>query len=150
MWTPDVQSTFDSLRNSILEDPCLCCFDPAKLTVLCTEFSSKGFGYVVCQPDDDNFSLELILQFMSGNGFHFLTMTDGGVLHPVAFGSQRARGNKKYLHLYLGKAFCGNYAMNKLCHLCWGRSFVWVTDCYSVKFILSYDGANQAILRLQM
>jgi hypothetical protein len=25
-----------------------------------------------------------------------------------------------------------------------------VTDCYAVKFILSYDGANQAILCLQM
>jgi hypothetical protein len=27
---------------------------------------------------------------------------------------------------------------------------VWVTDCYSIKFLLSYDGANQEILRLQM
>jgi hypothetical protein len=26
----------------------------------------------------------------------------------------------------------------------------WVTDCYAVKFILSYDGWNPAILRLQM
>jgi hypothetical protein len=58
MWTLDVQSTFDSLRNFILEDPCLRRFDPAKLTVLRTDFPSKGFGYVVCQPDDDNVSLE--------------------------------------------------------------------------------------------
>jgi hypothetical protein len=34
--------------------------------------------------------------------------------------------------------------------MCYGRRFVWVTDCYAVKFILSYDGANQAILCLQM
>jgi hypothetical protein len=27
---------------------------------------------------------------------------------------------------------------------------MWVTDCYAIKFLLSYDGANQAILRLQM
>jgi hypothetical protein len=58
MRTPDMQSTFDSLRNSILKDPCLHRVDPAKLTVLRTDFSSKGFGYVVCQPDDDNVSLE--------------------------------------------------------------------------------------------
>jgi hypothetical protein len=34
--------------------------------------------------------------------------------------------------------------------MCFGRRFVWVTDCYAVKFILSYDGLNPAILRLQM
>jgi hypothetical protein len=87
IWMPTVQATFDSLRNSILDDPCLCHFDPSKLTVLCTNFSSKGFGYVVCQPDSDSVSLELVLQFMLGNGFHFLTKTDGGILYPVAFGS---------------------------------------------------------------
>jgi hypothetical protein len=37
--------------------------------------------------------------------------------------------------------------MNKFRHI---RRFVWVTDCYAMKFILLYDGANQAILRLQM
>jgi hypothetical protein len=31
-----------------------------------------------------------------------------------------------------------------------GQCFVWVTDCYAIKFILLYDGANPAILRLQM
>jgi hypothetical protein len=40
--------------------------------------------------------------------------------------------------------------MKKFCHMCYGCCFVWVTDCYAVKFILSYDGANQAILCLQM
>ena len=40
--------------------------------------------------------------------------------------------------------------MNKVRHMCYSKCFVWVTDCYAVKFILSYDGANQAILCLQM
>jgi hypothetical protein len=31
-----------------------------------------------------------------------------------------------------------------------GQQFVWVTDCYTIKFILSYKGGNSAILRLQM
>jgi hypothetical protein len=43
----------------------------------------------------------------------------------------------------------------QLCHeqfapYVWGCHFVWVTDCCAVKFILSYNGANQAILRSQM
>jgi hypothetical protein len=40
--------------------------------------------------------------------------------------------------------------MNKCRHYLFGQWFVWVTDCYAIKFILSYDGANHAILRLQM
>jgi hypothetical protein len=31
-----------------------------------------------------------------------------------------------------------------------GQCFVWVTDCYAACFILSYDGNNPAVLRLQM
>jgi hypothetical protein len=31
-----------------------------------------------------------------------------------------------------------------------GQRFVWTTDWYAIKFILSYDGANPAILHLQM
>ena len=31
-----------------------------------------------------------------------------------------------------------------------GVQFAWVTDCYTIKFILSYEGSNSAILCLQM
>jgi hypothetical protein len=31
-----------------------------------------------------------------------------------------------------------------------GQHFVWAADWYAIKFILSYDSANPAILRLQM
>ena len=34
--------------------------------------------------------------------------------------------------------------------MCFGQRFTWVTDCYAIKFILSYDGRNPSILRLQM
>ena len=87
---------------------------------------------------------------MSGSDFHFLTKTNGCALYPIAFGSRRCRGNEQFLHSYLGKGFAGDWAMNKIRHMCYGQRFVWVTDCYAVKFILSYDDANQAILRLQM
>ncbi len=147
---PEAQWLFNDLQQSILSNPCLRRFNPRKLTVLRTHFSAKGFGYVVCQSDNNNTSLALALQFMSGNGFHFLTKTNGGALYPIVFDSRRTHGNKQFLHSYLGERFCGDWAMNKVCHMCYGRRFVWVTDCYAVKFILLYDGANQAILCLQM
>ncbi len=87
---------------------------------------------------------------MSGNRFGFMTKDGSGILHPVAFGSRRMHGNEKRLHSYLGEGFAGDWAINKVCHMCFGCRFVWVTDCYAVKFILSYDGSNLAILQLQM
>ncbi len=134
----------------ILCNPCRRQFDLQKVTIFHTDFLAKGFGYVVCQSDDDKTSLALASQIMSGNGFHFLTKKDGGALYPVAFGSRRARGNEEFPHSYLGEGFCRDWAIHKVHHMCYGRWFFWVTDCYAVKFILSYDGANQAILCLQM
>jgi len=152
-WSQEANSTFEDLKKSVLSDPCLCQFDHRKSTVLRTDFSCLGFGYVVCQPDDDDFSLEMTTQYMSGNGFGFMTKSGNqGTLHPVAFGSRRTQGNEKRLQSYLGEGFAGDWAINKVRHMCFGCRFVWVTDCYAyaVKFILSYDGANPAILRLQM
>ena len=44
MWTPHACKTFDDLCHAILRDPCLRRFNPGRLTVLRTDFSSKGFG----------------------------------------------------------------------------------------------------------
>ncbi len=88
------QAIFNNLRQSVLLDLCLRQFDPAKLTDLHRAFLAKGFGYVICQPGNDNVSLELVSQFMSGSGFHFLTTKDNDVLYPVAFGSYHLSGNE--------------------------------------------------------
>ncbi len=50
----------------------------------------------------------------------------------------------------MGEGFAGDYAINKCSHMLFGQRFVWVTDCYAIKFILSYKGGNSVILRLQM
>jgi hypothetical protein len=79
-----------------------------------------------------------------------MTKTFAVVLHPVAFGCRCTRGNKTRLHSHLGKRFSGDWAINKNRHMFFGQCFTWVTDCYAIKFILSYDGRNPSILRLQM
>jgi hypothetical protein len=50
----------------------------------------------------------------------------------------------------LGKGFFGDYKINKCRHYLFGQQFFWVTNCYAIKFILSYSGANHTILCLQM
>ena len=87
---------------------------------------------------------------MAGHGFPFMTPASDAILRPVAFGARRTRGNETRLHSHLGEGFAGDWAINKCRHMCFGHRFIWVTDCYAIKFILSYDGGNPAILCLQM
>jgi hypothetical protein len=79
-----------------------------------------------------------------------MTKNSKTLLHPVAFRCCCTRGNKCHLHLHLGEGFSGDWSKNKCRHMCFGQRFVWVTDCYALKFILSYDGRKPAILCLQM
>jgi hypothetical protein len=150
IWTDAAQRAIENLKKSILADPCLMRFDHNRLVVLRTNFSTTGFGYVVCQPGTDEASKKAMAAFQVGHDFTFISKDLSAVLRPVAFGSRRCRGNEVFLHSHLGKGFAGNWAINKNCHYLFGTQFVWVMDCYVVWFILSYDGNNPAILRLQM
>jgi hypothetical protein len=108
--------------------------------VLCTDFSAKRFGYVALQPADNDASLVAMHWNMQGGSFDFMTRDSTTTLHPVAFGCHCMQGNEKCLHSHLGEAFALDYAINKCRHMAFGQHFVCVTDCYALKFILSYDG----------
>ena len=149
-WMPTHLAIFDEMRNAILDDPCLKWYNCRKLLFLRTDFSANGFGYVALQPGNDNTSLSAMHTRMRGSDFLFMTKVSTAVLHPVAFGCCRTRSNKKRLHSHLGECFSGDWAINKCHHMCFGQRFTWTTDCHTIKFILSYDGRNPAILRLQM
>ena len=71
-------------------------------------------------------------------------------MRPVAFGRRCRIGNEVRLHSHLGKGFAGDWAINKNCHMLFGTLFVWVTDCYAIRYILLYNGNNPAVLQLQM
>jgi hypothetical protein len=112
-WTPAASAIFDEMRQAILSNLCLRCYDHRKLLVLRTNFSANGFGYVTCQPADNKVSLAAMRHCMRGKGFKFMTKTSAAILHPVAFGCRRTRGNKTWLHSHLGKGFAGDWAINK-------------------------------------
>lgn len=57
LWDDAASSAWTFIQTSILDDPCLMRFDHRKLTIIRTDFSAMGFGYVVCQPDSDDISL---------------------------------------------------------------------------------------------
>ncbi len=96
-----------------LSDPSLMRFNHKCLVVIRTNFSSKGFGYVVCQPGTDVASEQAMAAYRAGKDFAFMTKESSAVLRPVAIGSRRCRGNKISLHSHLGKGFTGDWAISK-------------------------------------
>jgi hypothetical protein len=138
------------MKNTIINDPCLQQFNYCKLVVLRTDFSALGFGYVLLQPGNDDALIQVSQDYREGKGFSFMTKELLATLHPICFGARKCRGNKVWLHSRLGECFAGDYAINKLPHYVFGQRFIWVTECYTVKFLLSYEGGNPAILCLQM
>jgi hypothetical protein len=100
-WTTSCQNSFKDIKHAILSDPCLKHFDHNPLIVLWTDFSSKSFGYVVCQPGSDTASTATMDAYHSGSDFSFMTKDSTTALHPVAFGARRCRGNKVRLHSHL-------------------------------------------------
>jgi hypothetical protein len=149
-WSSDAQAAFQDIRFTLLSDPCLKWYHHCLLLVLRTNFSTNGFGYVALQPGKDIKPWSAMTHCMDGGKFKFMDKSSKEILHPIAFGCRRTQGSKNHLHSHLGEAFSGNYAINKCCHMCLGQRFTWVTDCYALKFVLSYDGLNSAILCLQM
>jgi hypothetical protein len=92
-WTTAAQDSFNNIKLAILPDPCLKHFDHNCPIVLRSDFLSKGFGYIVCQPGTDIASTVAMNTYRSGSDFSFLTKDSAAVLHPVAFGAGCCRGN---------------------------------------------------------
>jgi hypothetical protein len=149
-WTTAARESFEDIKQSILLDPCLMRSNHQCLIVLCTDFLSHIFGYVMCQLGNDEASNEAMNAYRSSADFSFMTKTSTATLHPVEFGARRCRGNEVCLHSHLSQGFSRDWAMKKCRHYLFGQQFVWVADCDAIKFILSWDGANHAILCLQM
>jgi len=113
-WTPSAQAALDDMKEAILSDPCLLCFDYRKLIVLHTDFSK------------DDATINAVQEYRDGKGFLFMTKSSSAVLRPVCFGARRSRGNEVRLHSHLGEGFAGDYAINKCSHMLFGQWFVWV------------------------
>jgi hypothetical protein len=117
LWPDATQCYMDDIKEAILSDPCLMHFNHNRLVVLRTDFSSLGFGNIVCQSGSDASSEAAMVAYHSGSNFTFMTKEAKGVLHPVAFGRRRCQSNKIFLHSHLGEGFAGNWAINKNCHM---------------------------------
>ncbi len=57
-WTLITIASWNDTRKVVLKNLCLPQYNHWKLLVLCTNFSAEGFGYVTCQPADNDASMQ--------------------------------------------------------------------------------------------
>lgn len=91
-----------------------------------------------------------MLREMAGGDCEFLKEGLQLTLHPVAFGARKTHGKEPKLHSYLCEGFAGDWAMGKCSHMCWSMRYTWITDCYGIRFVLTYNSPNARVQRLQM
>lgn len=153
MWTDKCQSEWDFLKRSITDDPCIMQYEPSRRFYLKTDFAQVGMGYVGCQPDSDPVSLAAMKREIDGGECEFLkNAKDIGApprLRPICMGSRKNKGYELRLHSHLGEAFALDYSINCCRLYCWGFRFTNIGDCYSLKFLMTYEGNNPVILRIQ-
>ncbi len=126
-WSAPAQAAFDNIKQAILSNPCLKRFNHQHFIVLQMDFSSHGFGCVICQPGDDDVSTAAMDAYQRGSDFNFMASLSAAVLHPVAFGARQSCRNKVCLHSHLGEGFAGDWSINKCCHMLFGQQLVWAT-----------------------
>ena len=86
IWTDAAQEVLSNFKGVILSNPCLIILNHKRLVVIRTNFSSKGFGYVVCQPGTDAAFEQAMAAYRAGKDFAFMTKESSAVLRLVAFG----------------------------------------------------------------
>lgn len=137
--------------QAIIKDPCLMRWSPTKRSYLRTDACARGFGAVLLQPDDDDASLAAMNREIEGGPCEFQTKDGENLrLRPVNFCARRTRGMEPRLHSHLSEGYCSDWGINKNRTRLFGQRFTLITDCYAMRFILTYDGNNPVILRMQM
>ncbi len=79
-WITAAQDSFEDIKQAILLDPCLMRFNHQRLIVLHTDFSTRGFGYVLCQPGNDEASTSAMNAYQSSTDFSFMTKSSTAAL----------------------------------------------------------------------
>ena len=98
---------------AITRDPCIGRHDYKKRSYLLTDFSKRGFGFNLCQPNDDLESIAAMTCEMDGGECEFLQPRSKLLLLTAGFGSRKTRGREQNLHSHIGEGFCLDWAINR-------------------------------------
>ena len=139
-WNEDAVEAFQSIKNALTRDPCLARYDSSLVTVVKTDWSAIGMGFILMQPFDDAASREAAKILETTSEFTFDRLMTGARLQPVRFGSRRCTEMESHYHSFTGEVAAGRYAFAQLRTYLWGAKFYWVCDCSAVSQVTEYLG----------
>jgi hypothetical protein len=79
-WNDAAQTSLNDMKKAILANPCILRFDYQKLIVLWTDLSCLGFGWVLCQPGNNEATIKAVQDYRAGKGFSFMTKDLSAIL----------------------------------------------------------------------
>ena len=145
------QKEYDDVQRSILSSPLLRRGLSSKKNIyLKTDFSKIGMGGMICQPNDDPQSMKATEEEDARGQSKFDLTLSGLRLLPCSFGSRKCMEREKHYHSYYGEAMAFKFGIIKTNILLHGRPFTGITNCVALKWLMTYNGLNSVIQRLQM
>ncbi len=139
-WTEEHIEAFNTIKTALTRDPCLARYDSSLLTVVKTDWSAIGMGFILMQPFDDAASKRAVTILESTSEFTFDRLMSGARLQPVRFGSRRCTEHESHYHSFTDEVAAGRYAFSQLRTYLWGAKFYWVCDCSAVSQVTTYLG----------
>jgi hypothetical protein len=150
-FTIEHHNLYGYIKDRILSAPILQRANIKKRFYLKSDFYSKGLGFALCQPDTSPEALAAMHREDAGGAceFDLLSKSDLRLL-PIAFGSRKTIGNEVHFHSHPGECLAATWASIKNRHFLYGRPFTLLTDCAAINWLMSYEGHNHAVIRLQL
>ena len=146
-WTPASIQLFEDMKACITSSPVLARYDPSKPTMLKTDWSAEGMGFILMQPADDNESKTATAQLQKNGTCLFDLSMNGARLKPVRFGSRSCTDTERNFHSFVGEAAAGRWAIAQNRRYLWGSHFYWICDCSAMREILEYQGTIAMVQR---
>ena len=110
-WSPDLAELFRDIKVSITSSPVLARYDPGKPTLLKSDWSAEGMGYISMQPASDKSSVEATVLLLKTGDCVFDTTKFGARLQPILFGSKCCTGLEKQYHSFVCELAYGRWAI---------------------------------------
>ena len=146
-WIPELIKLFADLNICITSSPVIVRFNPYKIAFLKTDWSSKGIGWILIQPSDDNKSIKAVAHLRITGECLFELSNNGSRLKAIEFSSRSCNDNERNFHSFTGEGACGCWAIGQNRKYLLGCHFYWICDCSAIKEILEYDGSIIMICR---
>ena len=147
VWTPELKTLFESLKDDLTSAPVLARFDSSKPVFLKTDWSAIGMSFILMQPENGTASRKATDTLLSTGQCLFDLKMAGPRLQPFASGYRACTETEKHYHSFVGESAALRWAIAKNKDYLWGQKFYCLCDMKTLYKMLEYDGPIHCLRR---